>query len=117
MRQPLAQVWQALPVSGARSPGSVGIGGIAPPAPGASAMAWRWTAFYSEATMGVSIWRQRPPQAPLRERVAGWRARNWHRAILAWFVLTLVLMAVPGVPPIAAAVIAAGIPVLLVALP
>jgi len=49
--------------------------------------------------------------------VAGWRARNWHRAILAWFVLILVFMAVPGVPPTVAAIIAAGIPVLLVALP
>ena len=67
--------------------------------------------------MGVSVWRQRPPQAPLRERVASWRARNWQRAILAWFVLTLALTAVPDVPPTAAAIIAAGIPVLLVVLP
>ena len=67
--------------------------------------------------MGVSVWRRRPPQAPLRERMASWRARNWHRAILAWFVLTLVIMAVPVVPPAAAAIIAAGIPILLVVLP
>ena len=67
--------------------------------------------------MGVSVWRQRPPRSSLRERVAGWRARNWHRAILAWFVLTLALMAVPVVPPTAGAIIAAGIPVLLVVLP
>ena len=67
--------------------------------------------------MGVSVWRRRPPQAPLRERMASWRARNWHRAILAWFVLTLVIMAVPVVPPAAAAIIAAVIPVLLVILP
>jgi amino acid permease len=67
--------------------------------------------------MGISVWRQPPPQASLRERVAGWRARNWRRAILAWFVLTLAIMAVPVVPPTVAAVIAAGIPVLLVALP
>ena len=67
--------------------------------------------------MEISVRRQRPPQAPLRERIAGWRARNWHRAIAAWFVLTLVIMAVPVVPPTAAAIIAAGIPVLLVALP
>ena len=67
--------------------------------------------------MGVSVWRQRPPQVPLRERVASWRARNWHRAILAWFVLTLALTAVPDVPPTAAAIIAAGVPVLLVVLP
>ena len=67
--------------------------------------------------MGVSVWRQRPPRAPFRERVAGWRARNWHRVILAWFVLTLAIMAVRVVPPAAAAIIAAGVPVLLVALP
>jgi amino acid permease len=67
--------------------------------------------------MGVSVRRQRPPQAPLRERIAGWRARNWRRAILAWFVLALVIMAVPAVPRTAAAIIAAGIPILLVALP
>ena len=67
--------------------------------------------------MGVSVWRQRPPQAPLRERVAGWRARNRRRAILAWFVLTLAIMAVPVVPPTVAAITAAGIPILLVALP
>ena len=48
--------------------------------------------------MGVSVWRQRPPQAPLRERVTGWRARNWRRAILTWFVLTLAVMAVAAAP-------------------
>jgi hypothetical protein len=67
--------------------------------------------------MGVSVWRQRPPQVPLRERVASWRARNWHRAILAWFMLTLALTAVPDVPPAVGAIIAAGVPVLLVVLP
>jgi amino acid permease len=67
--------------------------------------------------MEISVRRQRPPQAPLRERVAGWRVRNWHRAVLAWFVLTLVIMAVPVVPAPAAAIIAAVIPVLLVVLP
>jgi hypothetical protein len=67
--------------------------------------------------MEISVRRQRPPQAPLRERVAGWRVRNWHRAVLAWFVLTVVVMAVPVVPAPAAAIIAAGIPVLLVVLP
>jgi hypothetical protein len=73
--------------------------------------------------MGVSIWRQRPPQAPLRERAASWRARNWHRAILAWSVLTLAIMAVPAEPPVwavlrtGAVIAAAGVPVLLAALP
>jgi hypothetical protein len=67
--------------------------------------------------MGVSIWRQRPPQAPVRERVARWRARNWNRAILAWFVLTLAIIAVRVVPPTATAIIVASIPALLAALP
>jgi hypothetical protein len=86
--------------------------------------------------MGVSVWRQRPMQAPLRERVASWRARNWRRAILAWFVLTLAIMAVAAEPaadfPMAqvnsvpavrvvlrtgAVITAAGVPILLVALP
>jgi hypothetical protein len=48
--------------------------------------------------MGVSVWRQRAPQAPLRRRVAAWRARNWRRALLAWFVLTLAIMAVAAEP-------------------
>ena len=86
--------------------------------------------------MGVSVWRQRQPQAPLRERVAGWRARNWRRAILAWFVLTLAIMAVAAEPATAfpkaqlnsvpaarvalrtgAVLIAGGVPIVLAALP
>jgi hypothetical protein len=52
--------------------------------------------------------------------VASWRARNWHRAILAWFVLTLAIMAVPAEPAMlrtGAAITAACVPVLLAALP
>jgi hypothetical protein len=70
--------------------------------------------------MGVSVWRQRPPQAPLRERVASWRARYWHRAVLIWFVLSLVIMTEPagwGVLRTVAAITAAGVPVLLAVLP
>jgi hypothetical protein len=48
--------------------------------------------------MGVSIWRQGQPHAPLRERVARWRARNWQRAILTWSVLMLAIMAVAAEP-------------------
>ena len=48
--------------------------------------------------MGVLIWRQRAPQATFRQRVAGWRARNWRRAVLAWFVLSLIIMAVAAEP-------------------
>jgi hypothetical protein len=91
--------------------------------------------------MGATVWRQRPqqtqvPRAPLRQRIAGWRARNWRRAILAWFVLTLSLIGVAAEPATdfpraqldsvpavrvvmqtAAPIIAAGIPVLLAVLP
>jgi hypothetical protein len=86
--------------------------------------------------MGVSVWRHRQPRAPLRERVAGWRARNWRRAILAWFVLTLAIMAVAAEPATAfpkvqlnsmpaarvvlrtgAVFVAGGVPVVLAALP
>jgi hypothetical protein len=99
-------------------------------------MAWRFPASYGEAIMGVSVWQQRPAQAPLRERVASWRARNWRRAVLAWFVLTLAIMAVAAEPAAdfpkpqlnsvpavqvalrtGAVITAAGIPVLLAALP
>jgi hypothetical protein len=99
-------------------------------------MAWRLPASYGEAIMGVSVWRQHPPQAPLRERVASWRVRNWRRAVLAWFVLTLAFMAVAAEPAAdfpkaqltsvpamrvvlrtGAVITATGVPVLLVALP
>jgi hypothetical protein len=86
--------------------------------------------------MGVSVWRQSQPQAPLRERIARWRARNWQRAILTWFVLMLAIMAAASEPAAAfpkaqlnsvpaarvvlrtgAAVIAGAGPVVLAALP
>lgn len=86
--------------------------------------------------MGVTVWRQRAPQAPLRQRVAGWRARNWQRALFCWFVLTMAIMAVAAEPVtdfpkaqlssvaavwlalrIMAVFTAAGIPVVLAALP
>jgi hypothetical protein len=96
--------------------------------------------------MGTTALRQHPqrtplpraplPRAPLRRRVAGWRARNWRRAILAWFVLALAFIGVAAEPATdfpraqldsvpavrvvmrtAAPIVAAGIPVLLAALP
>jgi hypothetical protein len=86
--------------------------------------------------MGALIWRQRAPQATFRQRVVGWRARNWRRAVLTWFVLSLIIMAVSAesrtdfpkaqtrsVPAVrmvlrvAGGLTAAGVPVLLIALP
>lgn len=78
----------------------------------------------------------RAPRASFRHRVAAWRARNWRRAVLAWFVLSLAVVALAAEPAayfpkaqlrsvpavrtalrVAGGVTAAGIPVLLVALP
>ena len=86
--------------------------------------------------MGVVVWRQRAPQVPFRRRVAGWRARNWRRAVLAWFVLSLIIMAVAAEPKtdfpkaqassvpavrmilrVTGGLTAAGVPLLLIALP
>jgi len=86
--------------------------------------------------MEAIIWRQRAPRAPFRQRVAVWRARNWRRAVLAWFVLSLIIMAVAAEPRtdfpkaqarsvpalqmilhVAGGFIVAGVPVLLIALP
>jgi hypothetical protein len=86
--------------------------------------------------MGVTIWRQRAPQATFRERAGGWRARNWRRAVLAWSVCCLICVAIsaePGtafpkaqarsVPAVAMAMkvagglTVAGVPVILIALP
>jgi hypothetical protein len=123
MRQSPSQV---LPVSGPLSLSSAVMGGqvVSP---------------WCEAVMGASVWRARAPRAPrapLRQRVAAWRARNWGRALLAWFVLTLAIMAVAAEPAAdfpraqlsavpavkvvldtAAVLTVGGVPVLLAALP
>ena len=72
----------------------------------------------------VIAWRERAPRAPLRQRVADWRARNWRRVVLAWFVLSLIIMAVAAEVPAAGTVLrmaggltVAGVAVVLVALP
>ena len=86
--------------------------------------------------MGVLSWRQRAPRASFRLRVAGWRARNWRRVVLAWFVLSLIIVAVAAEPAtafpkaqtssvpavrmvmrVAGGLTVAGVPVLLIALP
>ncbi len=91
---------------------------------------------YGERAMGVLSWRQQAPQATFRQRVVGWRARNWRRVVLAWFVLSLIVMAIAAEPRtdfpkaqarsvpavrmflrVAGGVTAAGVPVLLIALP
>jgi hypothetical protein len=72
----------------------------------------------------VIAWRERAPRAPLRQRVADWRARNWRRVVLAWFVLSLIIMAIAAEVPAAGTVLrmaggltVAGVALVLVALP
>lgn len=84
----------------------------------------------------VIAWREPAPRAPFRQRVAAWRARNWRRVLLAWFVLSLIVMAVAAEPAtgfpraqigsapavgtvlrVAGGLTVAGVPVVLVALP
>ena len=38
------------------------------------------------------------PRAPLRQRITGWRVRNWRRAILAWSALSLIVLAIAAEP-------------------
>ena len=133
MRQSLQQV---RPERGRGGLGPAAIGGMAPLKAGVATIGTRPAPSYGGRTMGAIIWRQRAPQATFRQRVADWRARNWRRAVLTWFVLSLIIMAVSAEPKtdfpkaqarsvpavrmflrVAGGVTAAGIPVLLIALP
>jgi hypothetical protein len=76
------------------------------------------------------------PPVPLRQRAATWRARRWRRLVLAWFVLSLAILAVEAEPlsycpkaqvgnvpavrmmlRVAGGVTAAGVPLVLIVLP
>jgi hypothetical protein len=125
MRQVLKQAWPGRGHGGLRPAVTSGlrpavIGGIAAPKPGAATI----------------VWRQRAPRVPLRQCVAEWRARNWRRVVLAWFVLSLIIVAIAAEPSmyfpkaqarsapavrtvlrVTGGVTVAGVPVLLIALP
>ena len=85
---------------------------------------------------GVIAWRRPAPRTPFRPRLAAWRARNWRRVVLAWFVLSMIIMVVAAEPKtdfpkaqarsvpavqmflrVAGGLTVAGVPVLLIALP
>jgi len=70
------------------------------------------------------------------QRLAGWRARNWRRVVLAWFALSVIIMLMSAEPTadfpkaqvrsvpavqmflrVAGGLTVAGVPVLLIALP
>ena len=116
--------------------GSAAIGGMVPLQPGATTIGTRAIPSYRGRPAGGIAWRQRAPRASSRQRLAGWRARNWRRAVLAWFVLSLIIMAVAAEPKtyfpkgqarsvpavrmvlhVAGGLTVAGIPMLLIALP
>ena len=125
MRQALKQAWPERghgrlrpTVSGGLRPAI--IGGVAAPKPRATTI----------------VWRQRAPRASFRHRVAEWRARNWRRVVLAWFVLSLIIVAIAAEPAmdfpkaqvrsvpavrtalrVTGGVTLAGVPVLLIARP
>ena len=133
MRQSLQQVW---PRGGRGGLGPATSGGIASLQSGATTIGARQAPSYGGRAMAVVLWRQRAPQVPFRQRVADWRARNWRRAVLAWFVLSLIIMAVAAEPKtdfpkaqassvpavrmvlrVTGGLTAAGVPLLLIALP
>ena len=96
---------------------SARIGEIRPRVTGADTPGTRALASYGEHMMAVSVWRQGAPRASVwrqgrrgfglaqgappasfRQRVQAWRARNWRRAVLAWFVASLAIMAIAAEP-------------------
>ena len=112
------------------------IGGTVPLHPGLAGAVERPRTLYGARSTGAIAWRRRAPGVPFRQRVAQWRARNWRRAVLAWFALSLIIVGVAAEPAadfpraqlrsvpgaraflrVAGELTVAGVPVLLVALP
>jgi hypothetical protein len=129
----MRQVWQE---RGRGRLGPAAIGRVAPLKAGVTAIGTRPALSYGGRATGILVWRQRAPWASFRQRVAGWRARNWRRVVLAWFVLSLIIVAVAAEPAtdfpkaqtssvpavrmvmrVAGGLTVAGVPVLLIALP
>jgi len=115
---------------------SPAIGRTVPLNPGLAAVRTAARPLHGGQSTGTIAWRLRAPRAPFRQRLAQWRARHWRRAVLAWFVLSLIIVGVAAEPAtafpkaqlrsvpaarpflrVAGALTVAGVPVLLVALP
>jgi hypothetical protein len=126
---------QAQPQRG-RASMSPAIGRTVPLNPGLAAVRTPARPLYGGRSARAVAWRRRAPRAPFRQRLAQWRARHWRHAVLAWFVLSLIIVGVAAEPaaafpkaqlravPAARTVLrvvgtltVAGVPVLLVALP
>ena len=122
------------------SPAIGGIKGAVPLNPGFTAVGTRPAYGGRRPGAGrspaVIAWRQRAPRTPFRQRLVAWRARNWRRVVLAWFVLSMIIMVVAAEPKthfpkaqvrsvpavqmflrVASGLTVAGVPVLLIALP
>jgi hypothetical protein len=114
---------------------SPAIGRTVPLNPGLAAVRTAARPLHGGRSTGTIAWRRRAPRAPFRQRLAQWRARHWRRAVLAWFVLSLIIVGVAAEPAtafpraqlrsvpaareflrVAGALTVAGVPVLLVAL-
>jgi hypothetical protein len=115
---------------------SPAIGRTVPLNPGLAAVRTAARPLHGGRSTGTIAWRRRAPRAPFRQRLAQWRARHWRSAVLAWFVLSLIIVGVAAEPAtafpraqlrsvpaartflrVAGALTVAGVPVLLVALP
>ena len=126
---------QAQPQRG-RAGMSPAIGRTVPLNPGLTAVRTAARPLYGGRSAEAIAWRRRPPRAPFRQRLAQWRARHWRHAVLAWFVLSLIIVGVAAEPAaafpkaqlrsvpaartflrVAGELTAAGVPVLLIALP
>ena len=126
---------QAQPQRG-RAGMSPAIGRTVPLNPGLAAVRTAARTRYDGRSAEAIAWRRRAPRAPFRQRLAQWRARHWRHAVLAWFVLSLIIVGVAAEPAaafpkaqlrsvpaartflrVAGALTVAGVPVLLVALP
>ena len=133
MRQSLQQIW---PERGRGGLSPVAFGGITPLKSGVSTVGTRSVPSYGGRIIRAIVWRRRAPHASIRQRMASWRARNWRRALLAWAVLSLVVLAIASEPRtdfpkaqagsvpavrmvlrVAGGLTVAGVPVLLIALP
>ena len=126
---------QAQPQRG-RAGMSPAIGRTVPLNPGLAAVRAAARPLYGGRSAGAITWRRRAPRPPFRQRLAQWRARHWRRVVLAWFVLSLITVVVAAEPStdfpkaqlrsvpaartflrVAGELTAAGVPVLLIALP
>jgi hypothetical protein len=126
---------QAQPQRG-RAGMSPAIARTVPLNPGLTAVRTAARPLYGGRSTGAVAGRRRAPRAPFRQRLAQWRARHWRRVVLAWFVLSLIIVGVAAEPAtafpkaqlrsvpaartflrVAGALTVAGVPVLLVALP